>query len=489
MIIPKVVVRLDGRQVEARLLGLRVAARISQPAQAEVTLSGPQPGWPIGAQLQIEVAGEPLFDGEVTAVELTRGPGTESAWLLRGYDLLHRLRKRQRPRVFEEVTLEELAQAVVADLGLTVACADSGPQITRLVQHRQSDWDLLSEAASRTGRYLILDGKTLRLTNLGSAERPVRLVLGETLWQARVEANVDRLVETVTAIGWHPQQGEVRTELAARAGHRPGVSLEPASPGATRTLVDQPLAQLAEAAQAALDLSAARAVALEGVAPGTVELWPGRTVSISGLDEPVDGTYPVCEAIHTVNAEGYRTRFSTQPPQQAPQPSGASITLGRITSVADPQAAGRVQVSLPAYGDLDLGWLSVLCPGAGPGKGIVALPDTGDLVVVALPHENPAEGIVLGSLYGPAAPPDAGVAGSAVRRWTLHSGAGQVIVIDDEHKLLRLSNADGSCLELAPDLVTLSAHTDMLIEAAGHNLRIRSASVDFEHAPLPGVPL
>jgi phage baseplate assembly protein gpV len=188
-----------------------------------------------------------------------------------------------------------------------------------------------------------------------------------------------------------------------------------------------------------------------------------------------------------VSAEGYRTWFSTEPPAVAATPTGASVTLGRVVSVEDPRAVGRVQVSLPAYGEVDLGWLSVLCPGAGPGKGIVALPDVGDLVVVALPHENPAEGIVLGAIYGPASPTDSGVEGAAVKRWTLHSSAGQSIVIDDEHKLLRLSNADGSRLELAPDLVTLCAHTDMVIEAPGHHLTIRSAAVDFEHALLPEV--
>lgn len=473
MMTPPVTITLAGRKLDARVLSLRVAGRISQPAQAEVTLSGPARSRPFGTRLEISIADEPLFDGEVTAVELMHGPGSERAWLLRGYDLLHRLRKRQRPRVFEDVTVADLARTFTAELGIEVECEDAGPHVPRLVQHGQSDWDVLAGMASRIGRYLVLEGRTLRIGDLRQ-DKPVReLHVGDSLWQARFEANTDRLIGGVTAIGWHPQRGEVVTE---RVGE-----------GDTRTLVDQPPDQLAAAAQAALDLSVARSSYLEGVARGDTSLRPGRTIAVSGLDDTVNGLYTLCGAVHTVNADGYQTRFSTEPPASIAPPTGTSITLGRVTGVSDPDSSGRVRVSLPAYGDLDIGWLSVLCPGAGPGKGIVALPDPGDLVIVALPHENPAEGIVLGALYGPVTPPDHGVEGDAVKRWTLHSSAGQVIVIDDTNRSLKLSNADGSVLELAPELVTLRARTDMLIEAPGHHLNIRAAAVDFEQAVIPVV--
>jgi len=369
-----------------------------------------------------------------------------------------------------------------------VECDDEGASIARLVQHQQSDWELLAQTASRSGLYLVLIGQTLRITTLRPADPAVKLRAGESLWQTRVEANAGRVVRGVTAIGWHPQRGEVLTERASGPAHRPGGSLDP-DPGddGARTLVDQSPSQLAAVAQAAVDLSAARAVHVEGVTHGDPALRPGTAIALSGLDDAVDGAYTVCGVVHTVTAAGYQTEFTTEPPAPITPPTGASITLGRVLSVSDPDSSGRVRVSLPAYGDLDVGWLSVLCPGAGPGKGIVALPDPGDLVVIALPHENPAEGIVLGALYGPVSPPDHGVEGDAVKRWTLHSGGGQVIVIDDTAKSLKLSNADGSTLELAPDTVTLRARTDLVIEAPGHHLSIRAAKVDFEHAPLPAV--
>jgi len=144
-----------------------------------------------------------------------------------------------------------------------------------------------------------------------------------------------------------------------------------------------------------------------------------------------------------------------------------------------------VRISLPALGDLDAGWLGVLCPGAGRGRGLVALPDVGDTVVVALPQGSPAAGIVLGAVYGTTEPPDPGVTGNAVKRWSLHTDDGQSLVVDDDEHRIRLETKDGNRLELAPGQVRLHATTDLLIDAPGHALTIRAASVDFEHAPLP----
>jgi phage baseplate assembly protein gpV len=150
--------------------------------------------------------------------------------------------------------------------------------------------------------------------------------------------------------------------------------------------------------------------------------------------------------------------------------------------VDDPQKLGRVRVSLPGYGDPDAGWLGVLCPGAGQGRGIVALPDVDDTVLVALPHGVPAEGVVLGSLYGTVEPPDAGIDGGAVRRWSLRTADGQSVVVDDDKHSIRLQDKGGSFVELTPDLVRVHANTDLTVEAPGHAMTLRANTIDFVQA-------
>jgi Uncharacterized protein conserved in bacteria len=486
-----------------RLLTVRVASRLGQPTQCELAFaheagSGAWPsGWPLGATITVRVRGEAadVFAGEITCVELVRTAGPLAA-RVRAYDVLHRLRKRQQPRVFTDITAAELAEELVAGLGVRVRSAHAGPRLDRVVQHRQTDFELLVEVCAAAGLYPIVRGGTLHLVSLAGSsaigDGPVTLRLGSSLWEARVEANLDRAARRVAATGWHPQRAETFSHEAdaPRSGRTSRASADPGATGVegVAVLVDQPgrsLAAVTELAQSTLDIRAAGAVTLQGVAAGDAGLWAGGLVDVRGLDDEVDGRYVLTGATHTVDGRGYQCAFTTAPPEPPPAPVASAVTLGRVTAVDDPDGLGRVRVSLPALGDVDAGWLAVLCPGAGPGRGIVALPDRGDTVLVAMPHSSPADAVVLGSLYGTNRPADSGVDGGSVRRWSLHTAGGQSIVVDDAKRRLRLENTSGSYVELDPDTVRLHATTDLVIDAPGHAMTIRAASVDFEHAPLP----
>ena len=498
-------VTIDGRSwrpEQERLLSVRVASRLGQPTQCEFALahvagSGAWPSsWPLGAVITVRVHGEPadVFAGEVTCVELVRTAGPLSA-RVRAYDVLHRLRKRQQPRVFTDITAAELAEELVAGLGVRVRAAHSGPRIDRVVQHRQTDFELLSEVCAAAGLYPIVRGGTLHLVTLAGSEAiadgPVTLRLGSSLWEARVEANLDRAVRRVTAMGWHPQRAETFRHAAdaPRGGRTSRASADPSAAGVDGAglLVDQPgrsLAAVTELAQSALDSRAAGAVTLHAVVAGDAGLWAGGLVEVKGLDDEVDGRYVLTGAIHTLDGRGYQCTVTTAPPEPPSTPIASTVTLGRVTDVDDPEGLGRVRVSLPALGDVDAGWLAVLCPGAGPDRGVVALPDRDDTVLVAMPHSSPADAVVLGSLFGTNPPPDSGVDGGSVRRWSLRTAGGQSIVVDDVNRRVRVENAGGSYVELDPETVRLHATTDLVIDAPGHALTIRAATVDFEHAPV-----
>jgi uncharacterized protein involved in type VI secretion and phage assembly len=492
-------IRVDGlalpEDLSRRLVSVRVASRLSQPSQCELAFAtwtgaaAEHDRIPLGARVSVQMTGDrgPLFDGEVTCVELVHAPDGAAVTRIRAYDKLHRLRKRQRLRVFEPMTAEALASELVDDLGLDVDAEESGPEWERVVQDRQNDLELLVEVANRAGLYPIVDGDTLRLVTLDGYGDPVDLVLGESLVEARIEANLDLVGSKVTALGWHPQRAEVIEQEATspRSGRRIDLEPDPADVGGSGEfyVVDQPGRsddELAAFAQADLDARTGRAVTVSGVANGTADLRAGCRVELGELVTPVRGTYVVCEVVHTVDATGYLSTFSTEPPRVRPQPPGASVTLGRVTAV---DSNGRVQVSLPAHGDLDAGWLAVLCPGAGSGKGLVALPDVDDLVLVLLPHGVPMAGIVLGSLYGTVEPPDsAGVTDGTVKRWSLRTAEGQSIVVDNADKKIRLENDAGSYVELGPDVMHLHAATDLVVEAPGRAVTIKGKSVDFVYA-------
>ena len=99
-----------------------------------------------------------------------------------------------------------------------------------------------------------------------------------------------------------------------------------------------------------------------------------------------------------------------------------------------------------------------------------------------LPHGDPATGFVLGALFGTLAPPDTGVHGGKVRRWSLRTSGGQSVVLDDQERRVRIRNAVGSAVDLGPDRLRIHAATDLVIEAPGRAIVVRAASVDFEQA-------
>lgn len=493
-------VPLDGATAH-RLRSVRVAARLDQPTQCEVVWStGPGPGAldlgrgpavPTGATLDVRLADDPLFAGEVTCVEVEYAADGAALLRLRGYDPVHRLRKRQQLRVFESVTAADLARELCAEVGLSVDADADGPRLDRVLQHRHSDLDLLVEVAGRAGLHLAGDDDRLRLVTLDGYGEPVELTLGRTLHSLRLAANLDRAAGQSAALGWHPQRAEPISQSAdtARTGRRIPLAPDPAAVGADglRTAVDQPGRsddELAALAQAGLDARVAALVTAQGVAEGDPALRPGRRIALAGVADDLAGVYVLTEVTHTVDGNGHLTAFSTAPPPAPPAAAvpAAVVTLGTVTDVDDPDRLGRARVTLPAYGDLDAGWLAVLSPGAGRGKGIVALPDPEDTVLVALPGGEPASGIVLGSLFGAVEPYDAGIADGRARRWSVRTSGGQTIVVDDVARSLRVATDAGSFLEMTPDLTTLHAATDLVLSAPGRAMVVRARSVDFLHA-------
>lgn len=501
-VIAAVRIVVDGEPLDQRsaVTSLRVVAALSQPTQCEVALSlSDHPGvgaaFTIGVPLRAEVIGEQstLFDGEVTALEHLWGPDGMHALRVRGYDRLHRLRKRQTVRVLESVDVDELARSLVEDLGLGVIGSD-GPRWDRIVQHRQSDLELLQEVCARSGLHFQLIGDQLVLFDLGGIEGAmfgdeVALEIGASLHEARVELNADASCRRVAARGWSTRRAvPLASEVdAPRGGRDPVDETAPDRFGldGERTLTGERADtddQLESLARAELDRRVATEVTVWAVADGDARIRPGVPLQLGGSGRATDGRFVPAITTHTVDAFGYRCELDSRPPPAATRDRAATMTLGVVVDVDDPDGLGRVLVRLPAFADVETAWIAVVVPGAGAEKGVVALPDVDDTVVVLLAHGDPDDGVVLGGLYGLTAPPDPGVDGGNVRRYTFGTPGGQRVVLDDVGGRVGIDNADGSRIELAPDRVLLHAAADLVIEAPGRNVTIRAKRIDFEDA-------
>ena len=500
--IPGVIITANGtllRPEEIVALGdVRILQRLSCPALCELTFHDP-PG-PLslpaalnpGSTLRVTVAGfdQPLFVGEVTAAELHYDPKNGRMLRIRGYDLLHRLRKRQSVRAHVQVTLEDLAQDLTADLGIAVSAAETGPLWQRLIQHQGSDLQFLAEAMEQCGLYMTLRDGVLHVMTLAGVGNPIPLELGEQLLEAKLEVNGESSRRKVTALGWNPLDTGVYQGRASnsRVGRSVAAEVPPGQVGGTgelelvgKTLEDYRHAEAV--AQGELDNFAAREVTFWGIAGGDPSLRPGTPVDISGVAEQVAGRFVLTSVNHTIDGQkGYISEIGSAPPVPDRRLNGTDVAPGIVTRVDDPQGLGRIKVSLQTYQDVETEWLQVLSAGAGSGKGLVVLPDVGDQVLVLFPRGDPAWGIVLGGLFGMQGSPDSGVEGNAVRRYSWSTPGGQRLIFDDARSSIRIEDRNGSYFELAPGKVTLHSAVDLDIDAPGKSVVIRGNSIDFRRA-------
>jgi len=342
---------------------------------------------------------------------------------------------------------------------------------------------------------------------LEGIQETLPLVLGTSLLDARIDINSDSACRSVRTTAWNPYNAEQHqgNSETPRLGRKIKAEILPVKVGGSgeRTLVDEIAnddLQAEAMAQAELDRRTSGAIILQGIAEGDPRLRPGAPIKLSGVAKSLEGRYVLSEVTHLIDRQrGFVSEINTAPPKPRPSSKNTLTTVGRVTQVDDPEKLGRVKVILPNYAELETDWLEVVVPGAGKGKGIIALPDIDDQVLVLLLQGDPANGVVLGGLYGVNSPPDSGVDDGVTRRYSFMTPGGQKISLDDTKKTVRVENSEGefvrlspgkarignrggSLVELTPGGCRIHAKTDLEIEAPGKSVTIRGQFINFERA-------
>jgi phage baseplate assembly protein gpV/phage protein D len=481
------------------LVGLRVQQRCNVPALCELVFAealGSLPEAIPGMVVRVGVRDErhPLFAGEVTAVQHVYEPDGHHELRVRAYDPLHRLRKHRRVEAHTAVSPADVASAVTAGTGLGVDMLADGPMTARLVQRGDSDLDILQDVCAASGlSFSVRDTRLQVFDATGVEGDDVDLCLGGGLREARFDVNTDPACTRVKGTAWDLTRMVPLTAEAdqPRSGRRASASADPGAVGSDGVVFIEDLwahddAQLRARLQARLDRDTARTVTVCGVAEGNPTIRPGTPVNITGVAAAVAGRYVVTSVDHVVDQElGFVSEFSTEPPPLLAAPGRCAVptmVLGRVVAVDDPDHRGRVRVALPTLADSETDWMPVLCTGAGTSKGLVCLPDVGDQVLLLAPSGNLANALVAGGLYGAEGPVDPGVEGGAVRRYSWRTPGGHCLTLDDAERHVRVDDASGNRLELGPNLVSIHAVTDLVIDAPGRGVRIRAKSIDFETA-------
>jgi len=110
--------------------------------------------------------GSTLFSGEVASVEASFG--ADSAVIVRGFSLLHRLTRGRNSRSFTNMTERQIVQEIAGNAKLTAVYEGPDTPSSHVYQHHETDLEFLRARAARVGNDVWCEGAEL---HVGPARR------------------------------------------------------------------------------------------------------------------------------------------------------------------------------------------------------------------------------------------------------------------------------------------------------------------------------
>lgn len=129
---------------------------------------------------------------------------------------------------------------------------------------------------------------------------------------------------------------------------------------------------------------------------------------------------------------------------------------GLVEDVDDPLGRGRIRARVPAvYADTVSPWAMPCVPFAGPGHGLVLLPEPGDGVWIEFEGGDVARPIWSGGWWADGQLPSPGA--EKVRLWK--TSAGHEVVLDEDANEIRLGHPDGAEIVIGSSEITITLGT------------------------------
>ncbi|MPZ49089.1 MAG: VgrG-related protein [Dehalococcoidia bacterium] len=483
-LISQAYVKLDGANLGddmmADLLRVRVDGSVHLPDLAILDFDNSDMKWSnperikIGQEIKVYFgdadlkSDEPVFTGEVTAIELDVGMGGSITMRIRCYDRAHRLHRGRHTRVFLQVKDSDIAVQIAGELGLQTDIQVTSGVEDWVLQNGQTNWEFLQERAARNGFELQVRDKSLVFKPPPSTERqPVTLRWNQELLSFRATMTTGDQVNRVEVRGWDPinkevvigtaerpkglpKVGESRTggEVAQSAFQKPTTMLLSRQP-----IYDQEQAQ--RLAQSVLDELAGSFITAQGVAMGDPRLQLGSKVTMESIGTQFSGEYSVTQISHNYEPEGYTINFEVTGRRSTdlvslmapPSTPAVHVMMGKVDSTRDPRDLGRVKVKLPVLGqDIVSDWCRVLSPGGGPDRGWQFLPEVDDEVLLI--GDSMSNLCVLGGLWNsqdlPPSPNSEAAPSGQVNRRLIKSRTGHMILFEDSDDGGGITIVDGS---------------------------------------------
>lgn len=412
------------------------------------------------------------FRGFVTDVELGSwnhsngyGPHESNLVHLIGHGRVVKLDEAKGMDSFCDLTLSSIFSEVMKcaqDAASSVVC---NPKFTGVLpyvaRYNETPWEFLNRLSSTFCELFYYDGVNLNF-GVPNDQQTVRLVFQHDLISLRTIASGKQ--RNMSRYGYIPADDSVYfvdSDPRSLPGLLGGVDKMGATlfdSGKKSYLASEyPVANVQQmndilrARQSSVDGSM---LSVEGVTH-TCRLKLGGLVELifpDGMGVRSLGKYRIMEIVHEVDEVGnYSNSFKASPVglERIPSfgPCVAYPEVGYVTSNDDPQQMGRVQVQLSWQGPLwkNTNWIRVQSPDAGgsgmKNRGMVSIPEVGDMVMVGYVNGDPNRPYVAGSMFT-GSNGEGGGSGNNIHTFTTKSG--HKIAFNDDKTGWGLSITDGN---------------------------------------------
>lgn len=524
---PTVTIRIDGTDLgpTTGIISVVVSREFNKVPFARIKMRDGVPddrGFPLssgesfipGNELEV-LAGygsneETIFKGKITTHRL-KADSNGSYLEVEAKDPVVAMTLVEKDRFFREETDSGAWETIIGEYpGLTPELSGGEVTYEELVQYRETDWDFLLTRAEFNGKLVWVDDGTVNVTAPEAADEPLlEMNYGTNLIEIDVEADATALTASVKATAWNPEnQEQDEAEASAPTFTPPGdfdtdelstaldqpdevISLnDPVSTESLQTLADSRLLRQ----HMAFIRGSMTCLGFDTVKPGS---W----LTLSGMGTRFDGDVYVTAVRHEISAGRWLARIQFgldakwfverigggKKMAQTPRlEASQGLVIGVVTSLADPEGAGRIQVKLSSVDPDGEGlWARMGTFAAGADHGAFFQPEIEDEVVLGFLNGDPTYPVILGSLYNGTNPPALEAADenpehqiltkSGLKLYfndddekvSLETPGGQHLTLSDSDGEIILEDSNGNSIKLSSDGIALTSGKDLILEASG----------------------
>lgn len=267
-----------------------------------------------------------IFEGYISALEVSFEEGETPEVIFHAEDRLMDLRMTRRMRTYEEMTDADIAEEIAAEHGLTPEINVQGPTYDLIQQWNMSDLAFLRERARLLQAEVWVEGDTLHFKTRDRRQgTTITLVRGNDLITVQAGADLAHQRTEVRVSGFDASERETIDESAGEDAVAAEISGGRTGPSILRNAFGERIShrvrevclnstEAADWARAEMLRRARGFVTVRGITNGTPDMIVGSSLTLERMGEPFNGEgYYVTRVCHTYDlSRGHRTQFEAQ---------------------------------------------------------------------------------------------------------------------------------------------------------------------------------